>query len=658
MLSRPRSIALLLILLTLVIYLPVLRYDFINFDDQVYVTENSPVQAGWTWAGVQWAFTTWHGGNWHPLTWLSHMTDCELFGVNPSAHHAVNALFHALNAAALFFLLQRLFKSMWANAFIAAVFAWHPLHVESVAWISERKDVLSTLFALLSLHAYVRYAREKYRPAFWWALVFLALGLLSKPMLVTIPFVFLLVDWWPLERLSPDNADRKTPAALITEKWPFFILIAASCVVTYLAQRSSEAVMTLGQLSASLRFEESVMAYGLYLVKTVWPVGLVILYPLPNHLHFIHAAAAASGAVLLLLSWLAWRLRRTAPYLLFGWAWFLGMLLPVIGLVKVGSALIADRYTYLPMVGLAIAVAMAGHSLTVWRPSLRKPVIALAGVWLVACIILTERQLPYWSNSETLFKHALDLTTDNATAFVNYSAALEKRGDFTNALIYCQRAEAITPEDPNTHNNLGFYYLDLNRPADAVAEFQQAIHYGPQKPLYHNSLGLGLVAAKRFADALPEFARASALDPTYVWPHYESGDALLKLGRDSEAIDQFRQAVQIDPNNYQILTHIAQVLAATDNPAIRDGKTALLFAQKANELTGGVQPLILDVLGMAYAATGNFDEAVKSARQALETAQAAKLPEVDALARRLALYQAHQPWTESFRATNAPATTP
>jgi tetratricopeptide (TPR) repeat protein len=396
----------------------------------------------------------------------------------------------------------------------------------------------------------------------------------------------------------------------------------------------------------------------LYLFKTVWPAGLVILYPLPNHLHLIHAAAAASGAVLLLFSWLAWRLRRTAPYVLFGWAWFMGMMLPVIGLVKVGSALIADRYTYLPMVGLITAVAMAARDLAAWHPALRKPVVALACLCLAACIVLTELQLPYWRNSETLFKHTLDLTTDNASAEVNYSAALERRGDVTNALIYCLRAETLTPEDANTHNNLGFYYLDLNRTADAVAEFQLATHYGPQKPLYHNSLGLGLVAEKRFADALPEFARASALDPTFVWSRYESGDALLKLGRDTEAIDQFRKAVLVDPNNYQILTHIAQVLASSDDPAIRDGKTAVLFAQKANDLTGGVQPYILDVLGMAYAATGDFDDAVKSAQQALDTARAAKLGGLEVIEKRLASYQARQPWTESFRDTSAPEKKP
>jgi tetratricopeptide (TPR) repeat protein len=658
MLSRPRSIALLLILFTLVIYLPVLRDDFINFDDQTYVTENNFVQAGWTWAGVKWAFTTWQGGNWHPLTWLSHMTDCELFGVNPSAHHAVNALFHALNAAVLFLLLQRLFKSMWTNAFIAAVFAWHPLHVESVAWISERKDVLSTLFALLSLHAYIRYAQEKYRPAFWWALILLALGLLSKPMLVTIPFIFLLLDWWPLDRLRLETAGSKAKAALVLEKWPFFMLIAGSCVVTYLAQRASEAVMSLGQLSVSLRLEESVMAYGLYLFKAVWPAGLVILYPLPNHQHVIHAAAAASGAVLLLFSWLAWRLRHTAPYLLFGWAWFMGMMLPVIGLVKVGSALIADRYTYLPLVGLAIAAAMAGRDLAIARPGLRKPVAALAGLSLVAAIILTEVQLPYWRNSETLFKHTLDLTTDNANAEVNYSAALERRGDITNALIHCLRAEAIMPDNANTHNNLGIFYLDLNRPADAVAEFQLAIHYEPQKPQYHGSLGLGLVAVKRFNDALAEFGRAVTLDPAYVWPYYESGDVLLKLGRDTDAIDQFRKALLVDPDNYQILTHIAQVLATTDDPAIRDGKTALRFAQKANDLTDGVQPYILDTLGMAYAATGDYIEAVKNTQKAWDTAHAAKMGGLEIMEKRIASYQAHQPWTESFRDTNAPLKKP
>jgi len=658
MLSRPRSIALLLVLLTLVIYLPVLRCDFINFDDQVYVTENNFVQAGWTWGGVKWAFTTWDGGNWHPVTWLSHMTDCELFGTNPAAHHAVNVLFHALNVALLYLLLQQLFRSKWANVFIAAVFAWHPLHVESVAWISERKDVLSTVFALLSLHAYVRFARDKYRPAFWWALVWLALGLMTKPMLVTLPAVFLLLDWWPLERRRLNAASFKASAALVREKWLFLLLAASSSVVTFFAQRAGEAVMTLGQLPVPLRLEEVVMAYGMYLLKTVWPVGLVVLYPLPLHLPFVHAASAASGAALILISGLAWRWRRTAPYVLFGWAWFMGMMLPVIGLVKVGAALIADRYTYLPMVGLTIAVALAGRDLIAWRPALLKPVVTLSLLSLAACIGLTEHQLPYWRDSETLFKHTLDLTIDNPNAEVNYATALERRGDITNALLHCQHAAAIFPENANTHNNIGIFYLDLNRAADAVAEFQLAVQYAPQKAKYHNSLGIGLVAAHRFDDALAEFGRAIALDPNYAWPRFESGDTLLKMGRDAEAIHQFREALRIDPDNYQILTHVAQVLAASDNPAIRDGKTALLFAVKADELTGGVQPFIQDVIGMAYAATGNFDEAIKNTQQALETARAAKLKGIEVISKRLALYTAHQPWTESFRATNAPAQKP
>ena len=327
----PRFIALLLALVTLAIYLPVLNDVFVNFDDDDYVTNNRVVKNGLTPAGIHWAFTTFHSANWHPVTWLSHMLDCQLFGLNPAAHHFVNALIHSVNAALLFLLLLRLTKLKWPSLIVAALFAWHPLHVESVAWIAERKDVLSTFFALLALLSYAKFVKENCRRSFWLALIFFALGLMAKPMFVTLPFVLLLLDFWPVQRFSKSTIQR-----LLVEKIPFFLLAAGSCVVTFLAQRE-EAVRTLKQVSLSLRLENAAAAAATYLFQIFWPANLAVFYPMPDKIAPI--AIIISATALLLISWLAWLARKTCPCLITGWLWFLGALVPVIGLVKSATPL-------------------------------------------------------------------------------------------------------------------------------------------------------------------------------------------------------------------------------------------------------------------------------------------------------------------------------
>jgi len=643
--SRPRLIGLLLALVTLLVYLPVTHSGFVVYDDNTYVTENSVVQNGLSWPGVQWAFTTGHGGNWHPLTWLSHMTDCGLFGLNASAHHSVNVLLHAMNAALLFGLLFRLTGALWPAAFVAALFAWHPLHVESVAWIAERKDVLSTFFALLTLQAYVRYAQrvtggkwqvtrtETADPAsalsrvtchtsrfYWLALLFFALGLMAKPMLVTLPFVMLLLDWWPLRRIPVSGFRFPDLARLALEKWPFFLLVVISCVVTFLAQRHDAAVMTLEQFPLKLRAANALISYESYLAKMFWPWPLAIFYPLPKHLSWIRAMTATAVAVLGTISWLAWRTRRQCPCLLIGWLWFLGTLVPVIGLVQVGSAALADRYTYFPLVGIFIAVAFGVRDLTS-RFQLPKPaVIAAAALALAACLVLTENQLRYWHDSKSLFAHALAVTDDNINAHIDYGVALEQEGQFAGALAQYREAARIDPDSVAAHFNIGNLLDKMGKPAEA----------------------------------LPELRKAVLLDPTQAHAHNVLGSVLLKEGRDAEAIEEFRQALRIEPDNFQTLAYTAHVLAAEQNPEVRDGKAALVFAIKANILSGGTQPFVLDVLGMACAEVGRFDEAQQAAQQAIALATAAKMNKLESLQQRLELYKNHQPWRESFRATNAP----
>ncbi|MGD0206067.1 MAG: tetratricopeptide repeat protein [Verrucomicrobiota bacterium] len=679
--SRPRLIGLLLALITLLVYLPASRDGFVNYDDQDYVTENSTVQKGLTWPGIKWAFTTGHASNWHPLTWLSHMADCELFALNPGAHHLVNVLFHTANVVLLFLLLLWLTGGLWPAAFVAALFAWHPLHVESVAWISERKDVLSTFFALLTLLAYTRYAQsvtsdkwqvartEKIAPVpalsrvtchvslfYGLALIFFALGLMSKPMLVTLPFVMLLLDYWPLKRVTSDQWQVSKVVRLTLEKWPFFLLAAVSCVVTFLvqSQRSGDAVASLELVPLHYRFCNALVSYGLYLLKMVWPVGLAVFYPLPDHLTWLLMAATASAVVLVIISSFVWRAGRAHAYLPVGWLWFLGTLVPVIGLVQVGGAALADRYTYIPSIGVFIAVTFGVCALAD-RFQFPKKAIATAAVLILAtCLILAENQLRYWHDSETLFAHALAVTKNNHVAHVNLGVALEQKGKLNEALAEYRAAEQLAPELYHIHNNLGNLLDNLGHPNKALTEYREAVLLNPKLPSLHNGAGIVLTELGRFDEAMSQFKEAARLDSTYPWAHLEIGKMRLKQGRDAEAIDEFREALRIDPNNFQILAYTAHVLAADENPQIRDGKTALVLAIKAKVLTDGAQPYVLDALGMACAETGDFTNALEVTQRAIDLATAAKIKKLEPLQQRLELYKNHQPWRESFLATNTP----
>ncbi|MGA3142854.1 MAG: tetratricopeptide repeat protein [Verrucomicrobiota bacterium] len=674
--SRPRLMGLLLALVTLLVYLPASRDGFVNYDDQDYVTENSVVQKGLTWTGIKWAFTTGHASNWHPLTWLSHMADCELFGLNPGAHHLVNVLFHTVNAVLLLLLLFRMTGALWPAAFVAALFAWHPLHVESVAWISERKDVLSTFFALLTLLAYARYAQHvtsdmcqvtrtnsasspvtRHPSRFYWlALLFFALGLMSKPMLVTLPFVMLLLDYWPLHRLSSGTGRPATALHLAWEKWPFFLLTIVSCVVTFLvqSQRSGDAVASLELVPLHYRFCNALVSYGLYLLKMVWPVGLAVFYPLPGHLTWILMAAITSAVILVIISSFVWQAGRAHAYLPVGWLWFLGTLVPVIGLVQVGGAALADRYTYIPSIGVFIAVTFGLCDLADRFQFPKKAIATTAVLILATSLILTENQLRYWHDSETLFAHALAVTKNNHVAHVNLGVALEQKGKLNEALAEYRAAEQLAPELYHIHNNLGNLLDNLGHPNEALIEYRWAVLLNPSLPSLHNGEGMILAELGRFDEGLCQFKEASRLDPTYPWAHLEIGKLRLKQGRDAEAIDELRAALRIDPDNFQILAYTAHVLAADENPQIRDGRTALVLAIKAKLLTGETQPYVLDALGMACAETGDFTNALEETQKAFDLAIAAKMKKLEPLQQRLELYKNHQPWRESFLFTNAP----
>ncbi|HEV2319227.1 MAG TPA: tetratricopeptide repeat protein [Verrucomicrobiae bacterium] len=709
--SRPRFVALLLALMTLAVYLPVARHGFILYDDGDYVTDNPMVRNGLTLAGIKWAFTTFHSANWHPITWLSHMTDCEWFGLNPSGPHCINALLHAANTILVFGLWWLLMRArrgtpnanpeepdsaIWPAAFIAALFAVHPLHVESVAWIAERKDVLSTFFGLLALICYVRYAIGSeqfssrlstsrsftffYSGFYWLAQLFFVLGLMSKPMLVTWPFVMLLLDYWPLQRLIASGAATTSPLQrLVTEKLPFFALTAGSCAVTYLAQNRG-AVRSLAAVPLVYRLENAPVAVATYLFKMIWPAKLAVIYPMP---HAIPAAAFIGCSILLIaITAAGWLARKHDPFLLVGWFWFLGTLVPVLGLVKVGDAAMADRYTYIPSIGIFLIAALGAKKF--WeRFSLPKiALVKIAAVILAVLTVVTERQLQFWRDDATLFGHAASVTRNNADAILNYGVALENEGKPMEAIVQYRRAAQLAPssylacvnladllyftgqtnaaleqyrqavklrpDSPTLHDRLGTMLAGLGDFVEATNQFFQAIGLDKTDPAPHTHLGMALAMQNDLPGATNEFAEAMRLNPHDPAPVVEWVKALLRRGRDIEAIDKLQEALQVDPNNFQTLTFAACVLASDKHSGVRDGAEALELAKKAQALTDGGQPLVADVLGMALAENGQFDAAQKAANDAIRLAKAAGMKQqiIAGMQERLSLYEKHRPWRE------------
>lgn len=656
---RPRVIALLLGLITLLAYLPALHNGFVNYDDETYVTKNPMVQSGLTWAGIQWAFTTFHFSNWHPLTWISYMVDCQLFRLNPAGHHLGNLLLHATNTSLLFVLLWRLTGRLGASAFVAALFAWHPLHVESVAWISERKDVLSMFFGLLALLSYVCYVQSapggeaseraatnavpSRHPAVFYglSLVFFALSLMSKSMLVTLPFVMLLLDYWPLPRT-------RTLARCLLEKSPFLLMSAIVSVLTVLAQRT-EAMATLAKYSLSLRCGNVVVAYADYLEKTIWPVHLAVFYPLSKTIPWPEIVLAAS--VLLVISAVVFLGARKQPWLLVGWLWYLGTLVPVIGLVQVGDQALADRYTYFPLIGIFWAVTLAAGEFARRFQRPNQMLAPVAGLILFACLLLTEKQLGYWRDSQTLFTHALAVTKDNALAHLNMGAMYQDRHESARALAEYQEVLRLAPGRHEAYNNISRILSDEGKLTEALEYSRVALQLNPKSPSAHDSLGIILIQLGRFDEAKTEFAEALRLDATYAPAHFQLGRALLKQGRDAEALPPFREALRLEPDNFPMLLQVARVLAGDENPQARNGAEAVVLAQRAAQLAGGEQPVVLDTLAAAYAEAGRFDEAVQTQQRAVELARASgSNDDMPAMQQRLELYQSRQPWRESFRA--------
>ena len=692
---RDAVICVLLIAATAAVYAQVLRQDFVRFDDPTYIYENEHVRDGLSPAGVRWAFTSGHASNWHPLTWLSHMLDCGLFGLDAGWHKLVNVLLHAANTLLLYLLLRRITGAFLPCAFVAAVFALHPLHVESVAWVSERKDVLSTLFWFLTALAYVGYARRGGALRYAGVLVLFALGLMAKPMLVTVPCTLLLLDFWPLGRLRLGRQmDSPFPPAstrrVVLEKLPLFAMAGAVSVVTFLVQRA-EAASPLEHLSIPVRLANAVVSYVDYIVAMFFPRGLAVVYPHPGFLQDVGIPAwrwLVAAAVLVGVSVAAVRLWRRAGYLAFGWLWYLVVLVPVIGLVQVGIQARADRFTYVSMVGLLVMVAWSVRAAAArWR-AVHPVAWAAAAVALAACTVLTFVQVGRWKSTPKLFRHTIAVTGPNYVACRVLGYALHDAGQVDEAAASFRRAIEIMPGDILAHQGLGvlltrqeefeaaaehFSIVVATEPDDSTARFQLGLAYGGLAWQYKDSnpraarilfrraaseyrrgleissgedearrlLGEVLIELGEYREAVENLRRAVQLMPDDIDSHLGLAKALEELGRFDEAVSRCRHLVKIRPDFPGGWNNLAWLLATAPDESLRDGAEAVRCATRACELVDFGAPALLDTLAAAYAEAGRFDEAVSTIDKAIKlTSEAGNDADADAFAARKQLYRA------------------
>jgi protein O-mannosyl-transferase len=649
-------ILLLLTAVTLLAFWQVNHCEFIDYDDDVYVTANSHVQKGITIEGIRWAFTTGHANFWHPLTWLSHMLDVQLFGLSPRGHHLTSLLLHIANSLLLFLVLNRMTRALWRSAFVAALFALHPLHVETVAWVADRKDVLSAFFWMLTMGAYLFYVEHPRLPRYLAVVLFFTLGLMSKPMLVTLPFVLLLLDFWPLHRFEQkmpvpniwhkvkepaSEEGRKgkskkkhavkgtvkaqqlaTPAAqpadvngqwerirpLLREKIPLFALTVLASVAAFIAQQKGGAVGSIEAFPLSERVSNALVSYTLYIAKMIWPSSLALVYPHPGSWPLWHVLGAVF--IFIAVTTLAVRWATRFPFLPVGWLWYVGTLVPVIGLVQVGSHGRADRYTYIPLIGLFIIAAWGiPELLKRWR--FRKEVlVALSASSLVGLVMATWTQVGYWKNSITLFDHTLNVTDHNGLIHNNRGAVYSRLGDYARAIEDFNRAIEIYPKDAVAHNNRGIAYGNLGNRAQAISDFDRAIEIDPSYAAAYNNRGNAYGNLGNHTRAIRDFDRAIEIDPRDAVAHNNRGIAYGNLGNRTQAIEDFSRAIEIDPK-YAAAYHnrgVAHGNLGDHTQAIRDFNRAIEIDPKVAAAYYN-RGIALDILGKSEQA----DEDLKTA---------------------------------------------
>jgi len=613
-------ICIFLVVATLAVYWQVLDNDFVKYDDDLYVTENIRVHKGVTFDSLTWAFTSSHAANWHPLTWVSHMIDCQLYGLNPRGHHLTSLLFHVANTLLLLLILVRMTGVLWQSAFVAALFALHPLHVESVAWVAERKDVLSTFFMMLTLWVYTIYVKKGGVRRYLLVALFFVFGLMSKPMVVTLPFILLMLDFWPLGRLclirdtrnevTGQQADeRPNIFQLLWEKVPFFALAVVSSVVTFIVQERGGAVKLLETYSIQTRIINAFVSYTEYIANMVWPMKLAVLYPHPGNSLPLWKGIAA-GLALVLITVLVIRKARKIPYLAVGWLWYVVTLIPVIGIVQVGLQAMSDRYTYVTLIGLFVIIAWGANDLlSKW---LHRKILfgILTAILLPVLMVLTWKQVQYWENSITLFKHTLKHTSNNVIIHNSLGTALYKQGRTEEAIKHYLQALRLKPDYADVHNNLGLAYVSLGMHKEAIESCKQAIRINPDDAEAHYNLGLAYVSLGMHKEAIESYKQAVRIDPDYAWAHYNLGNVYYESGMHKEAIESYKQAVRIDPDyaaaHYNL--GLAYVSLGMHKEAIESCKQAIRIDPDLAEAHYN--------LGSAYGKLGKYQEAVESFKQA------------------------------------------
>jgi Tfp pilus assembly protein PilF len=615
-------VCLFLVITTLAVYWQVRDYEFVGYDDVRYVTKNPRVQGGLSLEGIIWAVTSKSVGNWHPLTWLSHMLDVQLYGMKAGGHHLTNVFFHIGNTLLLFLIFRRMTGALWRSAFIAALFALHPLHVESVVWVAERKDVLSTFFWMLTMGAYVWYVERRGFLRYLLVLLFFILGLMAKPMLVTLPFVLLLIDYWPLNRFQfgqssggGSKKQRSLALRLVWEKIPLLALAAASSVVTLIVQQTWGAVSSFSAYPLNIRLANAMVSYVGYIGKMVWPSNLAVLYPHPGSL----PAWQIAGACLFLVftSFAVIRAVRRQPWFAVGWLWFIGTLIPVIGLVQVGSQAMADRYTYVPLIGIFIIVAWGLPELVSgWR--YRKVAISTMAVACLSILMATTwLQVRHWKNSIVLFERALAVTDNNyvlhnnlGVAFflqrkvgkaidqfreamkinpgfvdapINVAIALANKGKMDEAIGYFSEALKINPDSDKAHINMGVALEKLGRTADAIHHYSEALRINPEFDEAHNNLGVALASQEKFDEAIDHYFEALRINPRSAEVHNNLGSALFRKGKINEAVVHFQEALRIRRGFEKASNNLAKALAFQKRMTKAVDKTQLRMKAKEKD---------------------------------------------------------------------------
>ena len=660
--NRPRLefiVSLFLVLITLIAYWQLAGHDFLCFDDNWYITKNIHVHEGITRESIAWAFSITDYAYWHPLTWLSHILAFQLFGLKASMHLLINLFLHIASSLLLFFVLRRMTGSLWKSAFVAALFALHPLNVESVAWVSERKNVLSTFFWMLTILSYVHYTE---RPGFFRYILTLfvfVLGLMSKPMLVTLPFVLLLLDCWPLCRFTLSQSGNETHKSintgfqgllvlrLVLEKIPLLVCSAICINLSSLSVQRLGIIISTASVPIKLRIANALVSYVSYIKKMIWPNNLAVFYPYPDALPLWQVVI--SGLILIGISILVLWAVRSKPYLSIGWFWYMGTLMPVIGLVQVGLwPAIADRFAYVPLIGLFIVIAWGVPDLVVrWRHR-KAGLAAIAATLFTILMATTWLQIQHWQNGVTLFTHNLNVTHNNSLAHNELGNALRQQGKFDKAMFHYYKALQVNPYYAEAHNNLGFTLARQRDYQDAIYHYNEALRIKPTYTEAHNNLATALLYQGNDKEAIYHYNEALKINPNHAGVHYNLGKIASNQGKIEDAILYYRKALLLNPIMTEAIYNLSWIFATHENKKYRNREEAVKLAEQLCELQDYNHPLSLDVLAAAYAEAGRFKEAVLTAQKGLELALKMSPKELAlGLENRLKLYQAGRPYRQN-----------